>query len=286
MLIQSKPLRDLSPLKPTQQLPPQAHQPKQQPDHFRAAEQNDSPARPKWLLAAFAGLGILTAGAGAAQAQVMVTQQPQRVEDAMLQLEEASIKQGIGIEFMAPSPIGGGRTIESADAARMLSEGKRVLVAEITREDGPVRGTEAAQVRRETYLTGEADLQSYVRYFRGDAAHNETEAAAQKLKKYVYEQQELTLLARPNANPERPTLSGFEAARRLEGNKPVQVRTPANGTTRLEDKEKELHSLADVDNLVNPPEVVIPEGCSSFFDFQALPDGTIQLVEVPHCPGR
>lgn len=286
MLIQSKPLRDLSPLKTTPAgSAPKGQQPEQQPDDFRSAEQNDGPSRPKWLLAAFAGLGILTAGAGAAQAQVMITQQPQRVEDAMLQLEEASIKQGIGLEFMAPSPIGGGRTIESADAARMLSEGKRVLVAEVTREDGPVRGTEAAQVRRETYLTGEAELESYVRYFRGDQPQNPTEAAAQKLKKYVYEQQELTLLTRPNANPERPSLSGFEAARRLQDNKPVNVRTPANGTTRLEDNEKELTSLADVDNLVNPPSV-IPEGCSSFFDFQALPDGTIQLVEVPHCPGR
>lgn len=283
MLIQSKPMRELSPLKPGQGPAPKNDQPEKQSDDFRSAEQNDGPSRPKWLLAAFAGLGILASGAGAAQAQVMITQQPQQVENAMQLLEEASIKQGIGLEFMAPSPIGGGRTIESADAAKMLSQGKRVLVAEITREDGPVRGTEAAQVRRETYLTGEADLSSYVRYFRGDEAQSPMEAAAQKLKKYVYEQQELTLLTRPDANPERPSLSGFEAARRLESAKPVDVRTPANGVTRLEDKEQQLTSLSDVDNLVNPP-AVLPEGCSMIVDFQASPDGTIQLVEVPHCP--
>lgn len=285
MLIQTQNFKNLSPLGGRDN-PRPPEKPERQPDQFQSAEFHGDSSGPKWLLAAFAAVGVLgTAGAAsAAQAQVVVTQDPQVAQDAMQELEEASAKQGIAIEFLLPSPIPGqGRRIANEDAARLLSQGKRLLVQEVTREDGPVRGPEleVKLVRRQAYLTGQDDLQSYVRYFSGAEAQNSTEAAAQKLKKFVYGKQELTLLTRPGADTEHPTLSPFAAARELAEEQPVSVKTVADGVTRLEDQEQTLHSLADVDTLVQP---VLPEGCGLYVDFQSSADGTIQLVEKPNCP--
>lgn len=67
-----------------------------------------------------AGIGGRSCGAAQAQqAQVVVAQSPQQVSDLMQQLDEASLKQGIELEFMVPSPIGGGRRIAKEDAAEL-----------------------------------------------------------------------------------------------------------------------------------------------------------------------
>jgi len=237
----------------------------------------------RWIMAAFSGLSLVAGVAGAAhaqQAQVVVNQQPQQVSDLMQQLDEASLKQGIDIEFMVPSPIGGGRRIAKEDAAELLSEGRRVLLSEVTRSDGPSRSElEPSLVRREAYLNGQSDLESYVRYFTQAEPQNDMERAAQKLKKYVYGQTELTVLHRPGQNPERPGLSPFAAARRLERQLPVTVRTEADGVIRTEPKEVTLNQLSEIDNVVAPQQMP----CSTIMTFQLQPDGTIQLVEQPFC---
>jgi hypothetical protein len=250
-------------------------------DKVEVAQQRDAPSRfPKWAAAAFAGLGLVAGAAGAAQAQqvqVVVTQQPEQVSDLMQRLEEASLKQGIEIEFMVPSPIGGGRRIAKEDAAELVSEGRRVLLGEVTSSDGPFRGAEPTLVRRETYLTGQQELESYVRYFTNAEPQNDVERAAQKLKKFVYGQTELTLLQRPGQNPERPSLSPFAAARRLQREQPVTVRREPDGVVRTEAKETQLNGLSDVDSLL--------PFCGVVQDFQMQPDGTIQLVQTPFCEG-
>ena len=269
-LVNTTQLRQTSPLPAVKAPKPAAlEQPQDKLDSSAPA------SSPKWLLAAFTGLGLLAGGAGAAQAQVVVAQQPQQTEDLMRQLEEASLKQGITLEFMAPSPIGGGRTISSEDAATMVNDGQRVLLAEVTSQDGPFRGGEPTEVRREVYLTGQTELASYTRYFTNAEPQNDTERAAQKLKKHIYLQTEVTTLQKPNANPDRPSLSPFEAARRLEREQPVTMRTEADGVIRTEANEVELNNLGDVDNLDG--------NCTVVQDFQMQSNGTIQLVEQPYC---
>ncbi|MBT9584286.1 hypothetical protein IV102_13170 [bacterium] len=272
-------LRNTSPLTPAKG--PAQGKPGQPTDKVELAQQSDSSSTmPKWAAAAFSALGLVAGAAGAAQAQqahVVVAQNPQQVADLMQQLDEASLKQGIELEFMVPSPIGGGRRIAKEDAAELLGEGRRVLLAEVTSSGGPVRGGEPTLVRRETYLTGQSDLESYTRYFTNSEPQNDMERAAQKLKKFVYGQTELTLLQRPGQNPERPSLSPFSAARRLEREQPVTVRTEPDGIVRTEAKETQLTGLADVDSLL--------PSCQIVQDFQMQPDGTIQLVEQSYCEG-
>ena len=251
------------------QQPPQPPAPQDEASLHRG----ESSGPPRWLMVALAGVAL--AGASAGMAQVQIADQSQQVTETMRLLEESSAKQGIQLEFMVPSPFGGGRPISSEDAARQLSEGKRVLLAEVTSVSGPFRTSEPVEVRREAYLTGSQDLESYARYFTGAEAQNPVERAAQQLKKHIFEQQELTLLQRPGAREGRPTLSPFEAARRLEAEKTVVVHREPDGVVRTEAIEVELNGLSDVDELVKP--------CDSFIDFQMGPDGTIQLVEQRDC---
>ena len=256
--VQSKSgLRQASPLRraPLQEKPglPQ--------DRVELSQHNPSTSSfPKWSSVALAGLGLLGAAAGMAQAQqaqVMVAPQPeaqQKAEDLINQLEEASLKQGIHLDFKAPSPVGGGRRIDREGAARLFSEGRQVLLAEVTNSDGPVRSDKpTTQVRREAYLTGNKDLESYTRYFTNSKPQTEGERAAQQLKKYVYGQGELTTLLRPGQNPERPTLSPFAAAQRLEKQLPVNVRTEADGIIRTEPQELNLTRLQDLSSVLGMP---------------------------------
>jgi hypothetical protein len=271
-MVTSNNLRQTSPL-PNNRPAPQA--PGQPQDRLEQADGGEPPASPKWLLAAFAGLGLAAGAAGAAQAQVVVVNQAQQTTDLMKQLEESSLQQGITLEFMIPSPIGGGRPISSEDAAQMIQDGERVLLAEVTSSDGPLRGGDPVEVRRETYLTGQSELASYTRYFTNAEPQNDMERAAQKLKKHLFLQTDLTTLLKPGANPERPTLSPFEAARRLQNEQPVSVRTAGDGVIRLEANEVELNNLDDVDGLTGD--------CGTVQNFQMNPDGTIQLVEQTYC---
>ena len=263
-------------LRQTSPLSPGAHPIKKEPeppaDRLDLAHSHDSSgALPKWAAAAFAGLGLLAGGAGVAQAQVVVARQPQEVTELMQQLEESSLRQGIQLDFKAPSPIGGGRTISSDDAASMLSQGQRVLLAEVTSSSGPFRGAEPTEVRRETYLTGQSDLESYARYFTNAEPQSNTEKAAQKLKKYVYGQTDLTLLQQPGSNSDRPSLSPFEAARRLEKEQPVTMRTEPDGVVRTEPIEVQLNALGDVDTATGE--------AGTFVDWQVQPDGSILIIQ-------
>ncbi|MBS2033750.1 hypothetical protein JST97_02130 [bacterium] len=272
-LVNTNQLRQTSPLTGKRPAPPASQVPQ---DRLEPADSNPSQGGPKWLLAAFAGLGLVAGGAGAAQAQVLVANQPQQTQDLMKQLEESSLQQGVKLEFMAPSPIGGGRSISNEDAARMINDGQRVLLAEVTSSDGPFRGAEPTEVRREVYLTGQAELASYTRYFTNAEPQNDMERAAQKLKKHIYSQTELTTLMRPGSNPDRPSLSPFEAARRLQNEQSVTMRTAADPLkVGTEATEVELNSLSDVDSL--------DPNCGTLQDFQMNPDGTIQLVEQTYC---
>lgn len=273
-LVNTNNIRQTSPLHANRPAPKAPDQPQ---DKLERADSNASSSSPKWLLAAFAGLGLVAGAAGAAQAQVVVVNQPQQTEDLMKQLEESSLQQGIKLEFMAPSPIGGGRTISNEDAAQMINDGQRVLLAEVTSSDGPFRGSEPVEVRREAYITGQNELASYTRYFTNAEPQNDMERAAQKLKKHVFLQTDVTTLMKPGANPDRPSLSPFEAARRLQNEQPVSVRTAADGVIRLDATEVELNNLGDVDSLD-------PNCTSTFQNFQVGPNGTIQLVEQPYCP--
>ncbi|MBX3166556.1 MAG: hypothetical protein KF760_04055 [Candidatus Eremiobacteraeota bacterium] len=272
-LVNANHLRQTSPLQGNR---PASKAPDQPQDKLERADSQASSNSPKWLLAAFAGLGLAAGAAGAAQAQVVVVNQPQQTEDLMKQLEESSLQQGIKLEFMAPSPIGGGRTISSEDAAQMINDGQRVLLAEVTSSDGPFRGAEPVEVRREAYISGQNELASYTRYFTNAEPQNDMERAAQKLKKHIFLQTDLTTLMKPGANPDRPTLSPFEAARRLQNEQPVSLRTAGDGVIRLEASEIELGSLGDVDSLVDGD-------CGTVQNFQMNPDGTIQLVEQNYC---
>ena len=275
-LVNSNQLRQTSPLQGNRPKPPAPQAPQ---DRLESADSNSSSNGPKWLLAAFAGLGLVAGGAGAAQAQVaqvVINNQPQQTQDLMKQLEESSLQQGIKLEFMAPSPIGGGRTISNEDAAQMINDGQRVLLAEVTSSDGPFRGAEPTEVRREVYLTGQTELASYTRYFTNAEPQNDMERAAQKLKKHIYMQTDLTTLMKPGANPNRPSMSPFEAARRLQAEQPVTMRTEADPLkVGTEATDVELNSLSDVDSL--------DPDCGTFQDFQMNPDGTIQLVEQQYC---
>ncbi len=272
-LVNTNHLRHTSPLQGNRPAPKAPEQPQ---DKLERADSNAPASGPKWLLAAFAGLGLAAGAAGAAQAQVVVVNQPQQTEDLMKQLEESSLQQGIKLEFMAPSPIGGGRTISSEDAVQMINDGQRVLLAEVTSSDGPFRGAEPVEVRREAYITGQNELASYTRYFTNAEPQNDMERAAQKLKKHIFLQTDLTTLARPGSNPDRPSLSPFEAARRLQNEQPVSLRTAADGVIRLDATEVELNNLGDVDSLD-------PNCTATFQNFQVGPNGTIQLVETPYC---
>ncbi len=272
-LVNANNLRHTSPLQGNRPAP---KAPEQLQDKLEQADSKDSSTSPKWLLAAFAGLGLVAGAAGAAQAQVVVVNQPQQTEDLMKQLEDSSLQQGIKLEFMIPSPIGGGRTISSEDAAQMINEGERVLLAEVTSSDGPFRGGEPVEVRREAYITGQNELASYTRYFTNAEPQSDMERAAQKLKKHIFLQTDLTTLMKPGANPDRPSLSPFEAARRLQNAQPVSLRTAGDGVIRLEASEVELTSLLDVDSLD-------PACTNTFQNFQMGPDGTIQLVEQNYC---
>jgi cell fate (sporulation/competence/biofilm development) regulator YlbF (YheA/YmcA/DUF963 family) len=189
-----------------------------------------------------------------AQAQVQVAPQvqaQQKAEDFLSRLDEASLKQGIELDFKAPSPVGGGRRIDREGAAKLFSEGRQVLVAEVTNSDGPVRSHRpTSQVRREVYLTGTGDLESYTRYFTQARPQNDTERAAQQLKKFVYGQGELITLQRPGQNPERPTLSPFAAAQRLDKHLKVNVRTEADGVIRTQPQEVTLNRLGDLGSVL------------------------------------
>lgn len=272
-LVNTNNLRQTSPLQGNRPAPKAPEQPQ---DQLERANGNDSSSSPKWLLAAFAGLGLVAGAAGSAQAQVVVAQQPQQTQDLMKQLEDSSLQQGIKLEFMIPSPIGGGRSISSEDAAEMINDGQRVLLAEVTSSDGPFRGGESVEVRREAYITGQNELASYARYFTNAEPQNDTERAAQKLKKHIFLQTDVTTLMKPGANPDRPTLSPFEAARRLQQEQPVSVRTAGDGVYRLEATEVELNNLGDVDSMLNGD-------CGTVQNFQMNQDGTIQLVEQTYC---
>lgn len=243
------------------------------PQEEASFRQSESSGPPRWLMVALAGVAL--AGSAAGMAQVQLATQPEQLSDTMQLLEESSAKQGIQLEFLLPSPFGGGRPISNQDAARELAEGNRVLLAEVTSVSGPFRTSEPIEVRREAYLTGAEDLESYARYFTGAEAQNPTERAAQQLKKHIFEQQELTLLQRPGARPGRPTLSPFEAARRLEAEQTVVVSRQPDGVVRTEAVEVELNQLSDVDDLVKP--------CDTFINFQMGADGTLQLVEQRDC---
>jgi hypothetical protein len=233
-----------------------------------------SEGKGKFLLAAFSGLTLL-AGAGAAQAQVQVVEQPVLASDLMKQLDEAMIKQGVQLEFMLPSPVGGGRVIDRDAAQEVFQQGGRVLVSEVTSESGPFRVDPSTLVRREVTLRGMEDLESYTRYFTDAKPQNEVESAAQKLKKHVYGQTDLTLLQRPDNSNDRPSLSPFEAARRLQQEQEVVVSTVSQDEFRLQE-DVVLDSLDDIDSLITPT-------CLPFINFQMGPDGTIQLVQVPGC---
>lgn len=255
--------------------------PSQPTDKVDLAQQQDSsPGIPKWATLAFTGLGLVAGAAGMAhaqQAQVVVNQDPQQIADVMQRLDEASLKQGIELEWRAPSPIGGGRRIDAEGAADLIGQGRRVLLTEITSSTGPARSKDAepTQVRRQSYLTGQKELESYARYFTNAEPQNDVERSAQKLKKYVYSQMEVTTLQHPGQNAERPSLSPFAAARRLSWEQPVNVRTEPDGITRTEAKVTPLKGLSDV-------ETIIPQ-CQSLQDFKMGPDGTIQLVERTFC---
>lgn len=273
-------LRHSSPLAPAKG-PAQPPAPSQPTDKVDLAEQKDSgPSIPKWATLACTGLGLVAGAAGLAQAQqaqVAVAQDPQQIADMMQRLDEASLKQGIELEWRAPSPIGGGRRIESEDAARLIGQGRRVLLSEITSSTGPARGKEQepTQVRRETYLTGQGELESYTRYFTNAQPQNDVERAAQKLKKFVYGQMDVTTLQHPGQNAERPSLSPFAAARRLSWEQPVNVRTEPDGVTRTEARVTPLTGLTDIES-------VIPH-CETLQDFRIGPDGRIQLIERSYC---
>ena len=280
MLIQNQSnLRQTSPVKGPQV--PAPSKPELPADKIELGQANDKTSSlPSWASAAFAGLGLLAGATGVAQAQqaqVVVDPQSQQVTDVMQQLDEASLKQGVGLEFMIPSPIGGGRTISHQDAGQMLSQGQRVLLAEVTSSSGPFRGGEPTLVRRETYLTGQQDLESYARYFTNAEPHSDRERAAQNLKKFVYGQTELTLLQRPGQSPTRPSLSPFAAASRLEQQLPVKVLSQGDGITRKDAKEFQLNGLTDVAELF--PHCMLVE------DFKMQPDGTIHLIEKSYCEG-
>lgn len=278
MLITSNPrnpgLASRSPLDGPKQVPSKPELPQ---DGLVPGGDSGSPKMaPRWALAAFAGMGLL-AGGGIAHAQVQVVEQPKDVAATMKRLEDSSLAQGIDLQFMIPSPIGGGRPISHEDASQMLAEGKRVLLAEVTSSSGPTRGEEPTEIRREAYLTGAGDLESYARYFTNETPRNPVEKAAQQLKSYLYQEQDLTLLQRPNSHPDRPSMSPFEAARRLDQGQTVKVSRSGDGEIRPQSKVVELNSLEEVDALVNP------EGCVPFVDYQVQPDGTIQLVTIPSC---
>ena len=84
------------------------------------------------------------------------------------------------------------------------------------------------------------------RYFTNAEPKNESERAAQKLKKYVYGQTERTTLMSPDQTADLPTLSPFEAARRLAGELPVTVRIAPDGVVRTEPAEVQLNNLQEV----------------------------------------
>ena len=68
-LVNTNQLRQTSPL-PGKRPAPSTPQPPQ--DRLEPADSQVSSNGPKWLLAAFAGLGLVAGGAGAAQAQVLI----------------------------------------------------------------------------------------------------------------------------------------------------------------------------------------------------------------------
>ena len=266
ILLSNGPLRQASPLKPSPG--PAPSKPAVPADKVELASQDSSPSFvPKWASLTVASLGLLGAAAGMAQAQqaqVVIAPEPaqppnlsaqlaqrQKADDCLKKLDEYSLKQGIEIDYKAPSPVGGGRRIDREGAARLFAEGRRVLLAEVTRADGPVRSDQpASQVRREVYLTGNQDLESYTRYFTNARPQNDTERAAQQLKKYVYGQTELTTLLRPGQNPERPTLSPFAAARRLDQKQEVNVRREPDGLIRTEVQEWTLGQVSDLGSVL------------------------------------
>lgn len=208
--------------------------------------------------ATLATLGLLLAGAGAAQAQVQM--QPAAQPSADLQsLREASVVQGIRLEFVAPGPVAGGRLIEGEDALRLLESGNRVVINEVTAESGVERGDslESNLIRREARLESLQDLQSFSRYFRGDAPQNATESAAAQLKKYVYQQAGPTTsrLEVPGQSPARNGLSPWSAARSLAAGESVDVRAFSANEAETEGRERpetirSLDRLEDVDDLV------------------------------------
>lgn len=249
-------LRHSSPLKNS--TPPQ-NKPGLPTDRYdQGPPEPPTPGYFRWGKVAIAGLGVLGAAAGMAQAQQaqVQVQQQQRAGDLLKKLDEYSLKQGIHLEFRAPNPVGGGRRIDAEGAARLFDQGRQVLVAEVTRADGPVRSDVPTDtVRREVYLTGNADLESYSRYFSGETPQNDTERAAQLLKRHVYGQTETTTLMRPGQNPQRPSLSPFAAARRLERRQAVDVRTESQGEVRGEQRLNRFHDLSSVLGLEMPESV-------------------------------
>ena len=125
-----------------------------------------------------------------------------------------------------------------------------------------------------TVIPGEklddALARAYARYFANATPQNDTEKVAQTLKKHVYGQTDLTLLQRPGANPDRPTLS-----RRLAQEQPVSVVRQPDGVIRTEATETTLNGLLDA--------ATLDPNCTTLQNFQMQPDGTIQLVQQPYC---
>lgn len=248
-------LRHSSPLKNSQ---PPKNKPNLPSDRYEQQPEPPTPGYFRWGKVAIAGLGLLGGAAGMAQAQQAQVQVQQQVRagDLLQKLDEYSLKQGIHLEFRAPNPVGGGRRIDAEGAARLFDQGRQVLLSEVTRADGPVRSdVPTSPVRREVYLTGNQDLESYTRYFTNAEPQNDTERAAQLLKRHVYGQTETTTLMRPGQNPDRPSLSPFAAARRLERRQAVDVRTESQGEVRGEQRLNRFHDLNSVLGLQMPENV-------------------------------
>lgn len=166
-------------------------------------------------------------------------------------LDEASVKQGIGLEFQVQNPDGTARSVDGWTAETILAEGGRVTVAELTRDDGPVRSPEPRTIRREAELEDTRDLDAYTRYFTNGKPQNATESAAAKLKKHVYSSPTLTVLSSDQAPTSPATLSPFAAARRLAQGESVIVRSFDEMSAVA--GELRLDNLEQVGELVDGP---------------------------------
>lgn len=262
-------LRQLGPIQPARRPEPT---PPRQPEDRAEVHASKGFWRP---VAGAVLLGVcLLGGAGMVQAQTApATQEAPTLTEQLAgeqeseitlaqQLDEASLKQGIGLEFRVAAEKGETRQVDAWTAERILAESQPVTITEVTRADGPVRGNpeDVREIRREVTLNDARDLDSYVRYFTGATPQNATESAAQRLKKYVLESPSVTLLTTPEAPTSDATLSPFAAARRLAQSDAVVVRSLDE--SMLTDHEVVLTNLFQVGSFIDGP------GCNIFHDPQ------------------